>query len=502
MSAAAKVGLFMVVVLVILGYFIIRVEDLDLGAGPTRLVDVVFDSVAGLDEKSAVRVAGVRVGKVAKISLLPDGRARVTLEVDEGVQLRQGATARVANLGLLGEKYVELEPGQPGTAPIPENATLPGQTVPSFDDLTAQVSAIADDVKAVTGSMRAALGGPEGAQRLDEIVINIHEVTERLRTILANNEGNVNATAENLRKITDDLRVEIPRIAASIDRVANSLGGTVTENREDVRTLVQNLKTLSADLKTTTENLNDITGQVRSGEGTVGKLLYSDEAHDRLTSTLGSIEGGVGELRNVMGRVNRLGLQVGFDSMFLSDVPNAQFDGNSRFQLYGTLVPNVERNFFLSVAATQDARGDRQEKITETTTSVDGGPPSTVVTHQVKWDDQMLISAQVGWQYDQWKLRAGLIDSYGGFGIDWSGMERVEVTGEAFDFGSDVTDYPQLRLLGRYRIRNEKKNAPAIFLTGGVEDALNDPALLFGAGVRWNEDDLKYLLGSIPIPGN
>ena len=502
MSSAAKVGVFMVALLVVLGYFIIRVEDFTPGGEETRQVQVVFDSVAGLEKGARVRVAGVPVGKVAEVELLPDGRAKVTLDVESHVALRQGSTARIASMGLLGEQYVEIEPGTPGAPPLPENAVVPGSQTATIDDVTNKVSAIADDVKAITASLRTAMGDDDGARRMEEIVANVHDVSLRLRTLLAANEGNINASAENFRRITDDLRVEIPRIAASIDRVANSIGGTVTENREDVRVIVENLRTLSADLKTTTDHLNSITGQVRSGEGSVGKLIYSDEAHDKLTSALGSIDEGVGELRGMLGRVNKLGLRVGLDGYYLSDVPGAQFDGNSRFSLGAAIVPNTDRNFFLQVGGTSDARGDKAEKVVVTTTTPEGGQPVTVTTRTTKWDKEFLYSAQVGWEFDDLRIRAGLIDSEGGFGADWQASERLQVSGEAFDFGNETVDFPRMRLLGRYRVLEETERAPGVFVNSGVEDVLNEPAFIFGAGVSWSDDDLKYLLGRLPMPTN
>jgi hypothetical protein len=37
-----------------------------------------------------------------------------------------------------------------------------------------------------------------------------------------------------------------------------------------------------------------------------------------------------------------------------------------------------------------------------------------------------------------------------------------------------------------------------VFVTSGVDDALNDTAFTIGGGIRWRDDDLKYLLGSVP----
>src|SRR5258706_2478742 len=201
MSSAAKVGGFMLIVLAILGWFVLKIEDIPMGRGQeARTVKAVFDSVAGLDKKSAVRVAGVRVGKVTDIKLRPDGKAEVTLEIEKDVQLHGNATAKVANLGLLGEKYVELDPGTANVALIPaeqQGVTLRGTQPASIDDVTNQISDIATDVKAITASLRNVMTGPAGEQRLTEIVDNVRTITEQVRDLIAANRSNVDATMAN-----------------------------------------------------------------------------------------------------------------------------------------------------------------------------------------------------------------------------------------------------------------------------------------------------------------
>lgn len=504
MSSAAKVGIFMLIVLTILGFFILKIEDINLGSGETRTIDVIFDSVAGLDEKSAVRVAGVRVGTVRDIKLTPDGRALVTLEVNEDTPIHRNATARVANLGLLGEKYIELEPGTEaaGVWPEGEQITLGGSQPASIDDVTTQVSQIAEDVKAITSSLRSAMAD-QNQYRVEEIVENVHVVTEKLRLILEANEGNVNATADNLRQITADLRVEIPRIADSLERFADSLSGTVGENREDIRVVVENMRDLSTDLKGTVDNLGEITGQIRSGEGTVGKLIYDDEAHERLTSALESVEGGVGELRNTLGRITRMQMDATIRSEYLAGYdpdPETGFDSSTRTGVWLDIQPNPENNKFFLVGVTDDPRGEEKEKVIERTIIGPDGTQETTIEREVRYERDFLISAQAGWRLDELSLRAGLVDGYGGVGADYELNERTRVSGEMFDFGGRRGDNPQLRFWGRYVFRNEKPETPALFVTSGVDDVLNDTSFSIGGGIRWNEEDLKYLLGSIPTP--
>jgi phospholipid/cholesterol/gamma-HCH transport system substrate-binding protein len=513
MTSAAKVGVVMLVALVVLGYFVIRIEDINLSRSrSTREIKAIFDDVAGLDKESAVRIAGVRKGHVKSIRVLPDGRAEVTLEVDDDVPLHQNAQAKVANLGLLGEKYVELDPGSPGSPILigDGSVTLPGTQPASFDQVTDQVAAIAQDVKAITESLRTVLAGPAGQQRLEQIVENVRGITLDVRALIAANRSNVDATLANTRAITEHLRTEIPQIADAIERVANQMNGTVGENREDVRAVVQNLKGLSSDLRVTADNLNDITGQTRSGEGTIGKLFYSDEAHDKLTSALSSVESGVKSLQETLGRANRIQLDLGIKADYYAglsqnrEINGVQTEfgkGNSRSTVGLTLTPNPELNRFYNVELSDDPRGKRRDKVNvETRTNPATGQSETIVTETSRYERDFLVSGQVGWQLDPTlAVRLGLFDNTGGIGADYRVNDRLRVTGEAFDFGQRRDDNPHVRLFGEYTIRQEKTRTPRLFVTGGIDNALNDTAVTFGGGVRWRDEDLKYLLGSIPL---
>jgi phospholipid/cholesterol/gamma-HCH transport system substrate-binding protein len=509
MSSAAKVGAFMLIILAILGYFVLKIEDIrvDRGAG-TKKVTAVFDSVAGLDKKSAVRVAGVRVGKVSDIRLRPDGKAEVTMELDRDVQLHQNAAAHVANLGLLGEKYIELEPGSPNLPVMPENqqTVLRGSQPASMDDVTNQVAAIATDVKAITASLRAATAGPEGQQRLVDIVENVRQITAQVRELIAMNRTNVDATLANARDITAQLKTDIPRLADSIERVANQINGTVGENRQDAHQVVENLRDLSKDLRTTSENLNSITGQVKSGEGTVGKLIYSNETHDKLTAALESVESGVNELKTTLGRANRIGLDIGMKSDYYAglkqpdDASSSLDSGNGRSAVTLRLIPNPERNRFYNIELVDDPRGRRRDKvIEETVTDPATGISNTTITKETKFDRAFLVSAQAGWTLNPMSVRLGLFDSTGGAGIDYHFNPRITITGEAFDFGKRRDPNPHIRLYGEYVVRKEKPRTPLVFVSSGVDNIFNDTAFIVGGGIRWRDDDLKYLLSSVPI---
>lgn len=72
-----------------------------------------FTSVDGLTVGSDVRVGGVKVGIVTQESLDPqDYRAVVAMNLNRSLQLPVDTKALVASDGLMGGKYMKLEPGR------------------------------------------------------------------------------------------------------------------------------------------------------------------------------------------------------------------------------------------------------------------------------------------------------------------------------------------------------------------------------------------------------
>jgi phospholipid/cholesterol/gamma-HCH transport system substrate-binding protein len=82
-------------------------------------IGVKFDFVNGLTKNSPVRLAGVHVGDVKDIKIYYDEdkeRTRIELDVrlTQGIKVEKDVVARINTLGLLGEQYLELTPGNSG----------------------------------------------------------------------------------------------------------------------------------------------------------------------------------------------------------------------------------------------------------------------------------------------------------------------------------------------------------------------------------------------------
>ncbi len=105
------VGVFVLIGLAAIAYLSIALGGASYrGPGGLELI-VTFDQVGGLKSRSRVVVGGVKVGQISGISLDEDLRARVVLDVDERLELPTDTSAAILTSGVLGNQYIELEPG-------------------------------------------------------------------------------------------------------------------------------------------------------------------------------------------------------------------------------------------------------------------------------------------------------------------------------------------------------------------------------------------------------
>lgn len=108
------VGIFVVAGLIALSVLAFRVGNLS-SADVTDgyRVEAKFDNIGSLKVRSAVTLAGVRVGRVAEIRIDKDTyQAVVVLNIDGRYKnLPTDTGASILTAGLLGEQYIELEPG-------------------------------------------------------------------------------------------------------------------------------------------------------------------------------------------------------------------------------------------------------------------------------------------------------------------------------------------------------------------------------------------------------
>jgi phospholipid/cholesterol/gamma-HCH transport system substrate-binding protein len=116
-------------------------------------VSAVFNHVSGLAQGSPVQVAGIPVGAVEAITLLPDYRARMTMRIDPDIVLPKDTSAGIHTDGLFGGKFVVLEPGG-------DDATLADGSAIAFTQDAVVISRLLDLIISEGRAARTAAPAP------------------------------------------------------------------------------------------------------------------------------------------------------------------------------------------------------------------------------------------------------------------------------------------------------------------------------------------------------
>src|SRR5262245_28622186 len=479
MKSLIKVGIFATICLVILAILIWKIEDFNPFKVKGQRLDAVFPSVAGLDDKASVRVAGVRVGRVDGVGL-QGTQARITLALDKPLPLTVGTRARIANLGLLGEKYVELVPGPPGAPPLPENAVLVGTTPPSFDDAMAKLEDIGASIQQVTGSING--------ESINRLIDDVRLTSAEIRALVAENRANVASSVRNFDQVSATLARELPRLADQMKRALDQIAAVVQENRGDLNASIGNVRALTDKLQTSADNLNAISTKIASGQGTIGKLINDDKAYDQVLSTLDSIQGGVQTLSGTIGAFNKFKVDLDMQGYYLPDADGSQ----TSFRL--DIDPQDNKHLYRA-GLVSSPFGKRREKTETVTVTGPDGIPATTTTHKITEDRTYAATGLFGFKAPgDVRLWAGLIENTGGAQVEYPLPlldRKLWLSFEAFDFNRPQDLQPHLRLLGRYQFH------PNLYLVGGYDDFLENDSVFLGGGIRWTDENIKALLGLV-----
>ena len=104
------VGIFVLVGLLALGWLSIKLGRVELFSRSGYTITADFPTVGGLKTGSTVEIAGVEIGRVDGITL-SDYQARVIMSIRSGVILQEDSIASIKTRGLIGEKYIRINPG-------------------------------------------------------------------------------------------------------------------------------------------------------------------------------------------------------------------------------------------------------------------------------------------------------------------------------------------------------------------------------------------------------
>jgi len=178
-----KVGLFAFIALVILTLTVFSITDINI-LRPGYEIKVCFSFASGIDTGASVRVAGIDVGEVKNIKLMNKGENRIILSVwlDREVTIPRDSQAYVNVLGLIGETYLEIVPGEDYTCLLKAGDVLTGRDPLSTETLMEVVHKVGINVDSVLGSLNEVLD-EQTTDDLKETVHNFREFSENMKII-------------------------------------------------------------------------------------------------------------------------------------------------------------------------------------------------------------------------------------------------------------------------------------------------------------------------------
>ncbi|MFB4309710.1 MCE family protein [Actinomadura sp. GTD37] len=229
--------------------------------------EAVFSKVGpGLDGQSDVKIRGINVGGVDKVTLDPGGAVRVRLRLDKGVRMPASGTLAIQPLSVFGPKFIELDPGTGEVSGpyLPAGSTVTSTRVPpELSDMAGPahelLSAIdPDDVATILRTFSQGLDGrgPQLAETIDDGATLLSVSTRNLRDLrtLIGNTAALSATLDD----SGEAVVRLTRALNVIDPI-----------------LVSDPAAFNATLKRTSRVSTEITSLLRANPGAPGAIISS-----------------------------------------------------------------------------------------------------------------------------------------------------------------------------------------------------------------------------------
>ena len=229
------VGVFMLTVLMLMGYFTIVISGVDVLSGRHRVpVRVAFSQVGGLKDRDNVMYRGTKVGVVERVEVTPSNLV-VTARIDYNVILREGYSATVCSLSMLGGTYLRLDEGEGESLDL-ETTLFHGVTPTDW----------MEDLRQIASTVNGFVSGPE----IGVIVTNAVEASEKAREF-----------AEDAKRMADDVKAFIDKANHFADK-AVAVADRVERGEGMVGKLLSSDDTVYDDFKETVANAKEISAKV------------------------------------------------------------------------------------------------------------------------------------------------------------------------------------------------------------------------------------------------
>jgi phospholipid/cholesterol/gamma-HCH transport system substrate-binding protein len=130
-SLETAVGIFVVAGLICVGYMTVKLGKASFFGGDTYPLYARFASVSGLRVGSSVEIYGIQVGSVTSLGVDSERQMGVVgMKLNKETKVYDDAAATIKSAGLIGDKYVKIDPGGSGE-PLKPSGVITQTSVPA-----------------------------------------------------------------------------------------------------------------------------------------------------------------------------------------------------------------------------------------------------------------------------------------------------------------------------------------------------------------------------------
>ncbi len=328
------------------------------------VVNTYFENTAGLPKKAKVKISGVDVGNIKDI-ILENGKAKVILVINRDIKLYSDATAKIVSMGIIGTKYVEINPGTSTNKLVSHGQTINSLNGDSLEEL------IGNAVKKVDKVLSSASKGLN-----EEFFKNLFD------------------TVENLKKVSQTIADKEKQIGQVIDNFKNfsaDLSEITNKNKDDIRNIVLELKKVS-------QKIDQIVTKVNEGDGTIATLINDEKMAGELKETVSDIKVTVEQIQAFVNKTKKL--EIDWEYMGRFDTRNEKFrnDFGVRFR------PNDHKFYYIGLSNIGNYTNEDDE---------------------FERNNLNKIDALIGFRSEHLEAYGGIMRSKGGVGIGFSPFDKI-----------------------------------------------------------------------------
>ena len=289
-SNEARVGIIGIITIAVLIWGINYLKGRNIFSS-TYTLYTFFSESGGLESSSPVLINGIKVGYIDDLQLRTkeSPAIKAVLSIEKQYTMGEGSHAEIVSADLMGSKIINIVPSV-NQLLLQDQDTIEGWLEPDLiSSLQSALFPILEKTNTLAislDSLSRQMNNVLSQDALSQIIENLAELTYSLKESLASG-GSLNESLRNLESFTGVLEEEKDEMASLI-RNLNSMSESL--NRAG-------LDSLSVEMTSVFSQLDTLIGQINSGEGSAGKLIYSDSLYQSINVLVTNLDSLVRDLK-------------------------------------------------------------------------------------------------------------------------------------------------------------------------------------------------------------